>query len=413
MNTSELGNDSSSSETHMTNTNVTLVTDPERGPVASFSGSGTHLTLNSSLTEMTGTHPRTFSVWLKYQNSTNPFYGIFATGGNATAKRFMANTVNGTTTIDIAGVRNIGTAQIPDNTWTHFAVTSDNTNIITYVNGVVDFTWSRTIDTDSSAFTIGLIPQSASYIGLMSDFRFFGTALTPEEIVSIYNDDTIEFSYGSNGMDATPGVFSMNISWSPKNLARNYKINYVGTDSSEGTLITSVTNVRVGSLTPNTEYVFTLYYSEASSFSTYGDPLTINTSENTVANYNTIDYEDDTGGIDLTSLEQIELDLLGAHMNDLFADGTIMKQKVQGKSLDTTFVKIGSIVDATSKTTNAFSLPFTTSSGSGQEVTISTSTEDISVLYDETTNQVTINGVSYSNGESLIVDGKKMIVYTI
>lgn len=252
---------------------------------------------------------------------------------------------------------------------------------------------------------------SYTFRAILYSICFYDRELTVAELLQNYNS-------GSGGglpktlINATPGVFDMNISWPSNNLASNYKIDYVGTDSVEGSLITSETNIRLGSLTPDTEYVLTLYYSEANSFSMYGDPLTINTLENNLTNYNITDYEDDTGGIDLTSLGKIELDILGDHLNELFADGASMKQKVQGKSLDTTFVKIGSIVDTTSGT-NAFSLPFTTSSGAGQEVTMSTSTGNISVSYDESTEQVTINGTSYSDGEYLIVDGKKMIVYNI
>lgn len=250
-----------------------------------------------------------------------------------------------------------------------------------------------------------------TFKAILYSICFYDRELTVAELLQNFNS-------GSGGglpktlMNTTPSVFDMNISWPSNDLASSYKINYVGTDSSEGSLITSETNVRVGSLTPDTEYVLTLYYAEANSFSMYGDPLTISTLENNATNYNITDYEDDTGRIDLTSLGKIERSLMEEHLNDLFDDGASMKQTVQGKSLDTTFVKIGSIVDATSGT-NAFSLPFTTSSGAGQEVTMSTSTGDISVSYDESTEQVTINGTSYSDGEYLIVDGKKMIVYNI
>jgi len=66
---SDLGKDSSSSGVDLTNTDVTLVTDGDRGPVASFNGTTSYLVSPSNIsTSLTGTNARTFMYWVKYTN---------------------------------------------------------------------------------------------------------------------------------------------------------------------------------------------------------------------------------------------------------------------------------------------------------------------------------------------------------
>lgn len=258
----------------------------------------------------------------------------------------------------------------------------------------------------------------------MSDFGVYDVALSASEIASIMStgissgpssgDSGGSVPVTPNDMIGDPGVFFVDLTWSPKNLARSYKIGYTGTDGSEGTLTTSETNAKVGSLTPDTEYVFTLLSSDGSLFTEYGSSTAISTLENLEANYDITDFQDPSGVTDLSSLDQGELEVLEEHVNELLETGDVVLQNVQSGSVETTFVNRGDTLDATtSGGSGRFMIPFTQSAGTGQEATISTGTEDIVVSYDETTDQVIVDGNSYANGESFIVDGKRMIVYTI
>ena len=206
----------------------------------------------------------------------------------------------------------------------------------------------------------------------------------------------------------------MNLTWSPENLARSYKIVYVGSDASEGTLITSETSASVGSLTPDTQYVFTLFSSDGSSFTEYGSSVTVSTLENIQTSYDITDFQDSNGVTDLSSLSTDEIQVLDEHVNELLNTGDVVLQNVLSGTEETTFVTRGSILDiSASDGVGYFTVPFTQSAGSGQEATLSTSTQDITVGYSETTDQVIVGGTSYSSGDSLIVDGKRMIVYNV
>lgn len=95
-NDSNFGTDSSTSGLNATSTNVTLVTDPERGPVASFDGSTSGVLLSSGFvpSALSGNSNRYFMMWVK-PIGTNNRVTIFDSGAFAGYKRF-ATFIHGT-----------------------------------------------------------------------------------------------------------------------------------------------------------------------------------------------------------------------------------------------------------------------------------------------------------------------------
>ena len=175
------------------------------------------------------------------------------------------------------------------------------------------------------------------------------------------------------------------------------------------------TTASIGSLTPDTEYVFTLFSSRGGSFISYGSPGTFSTLENLEANHDLSDFQDSATGVtDLSSLDTNEIEILDEHLNELLDTGDLVVQNTVSGSTQTTFIKRGDTLDSTSSGgVGSFSIPFTASAGSGQVATIITGTSDIVVSYDDTTDQVVVDGTSYNSGDSLVVDGKNMIVYNL
>ena len=221
MSSSSIGEDSSGFGNDMSASNVALVDDAEKGNVASFDGSSSQLSLGSSLTEMRGTHPRTFAFWAKPNVPTNSHLTFFHTGSGGSYQRFRFDIYhNNITIVDIAAVNNLGTAQVPNDTWTRIAVTSDNTNINVYMNGVLDRSWTRTVNTGSNGFTIGMNKETNSqyYVGLMSDFRFYGSALTAQQVA-------LEYSTSDQYIRKT-GVFydGVSVEWAPVDDATSYRV---------------------------------------------------------------------------------------------------------------------------------------------------------------------------------------------
>jgi len=182
----------------------------------------------------------------------------------------------------------------------------------------------------------------------------------------------------SNDMSGVPGVFFMNLTWTSLVGALKYKIEYSGTDGSNGTSITSENSVNIGSLNPNIEYVFTLYSTDGAVFMEYGTALTISTLDNVEANYDITYFENSDNVTDLSSLETTELGFIDENLNNLLNTGDIVVRDVLSSSKNTTFINIGDTIDSTSSGgAGEFLIPFTQSSGAGQEVIISSGTENI------------------------------------
>ncbi len=101
-------------------------------------------------------------------------------------------------------------SDIPPDTWTHLAVTYDQTagTAAIYVNGVLDQTqpYSETINTDPIPLYIGVygISPQAYFDGLLDEIAIFNRALTAGEIVEIHQAGSV----GMCSKDTTPDAFT-------------------------------------------------------------------------------------------------------------------------------------------------------------------------------------------------------------
>ncbi|CAN0023175.1 unnamed protein product [Sphacelaria rigidula] len=212
------------------------------------------------------------------------------------------------------------------------------------------------------------------------------------------------------GLLAVPGVFLIELSWTELPGA-SYRVEYTGTDGSEGAQFTSQTSTTIESLTPDTEYEVTLYSSDGGPFVKHGKSKTANTLQNLAANYDITDFHDSAGTTDLSSLSVSDFQHIDQHLNDLVSTGESIVLTTPTGVLRATFVKLGDTHDATaSNGIDNFMLPFSPSLGSGQTSTIYTGTTNLVVTYDEANDRISINGDPYSYGQGYIVNGKKSIV---
>ena len=196
-NDSDLGVDTISGF-NLTNTNVTLVTDPDRGPVASFDGSTSNLASASNVpSSITGSGPRTFMVWLKKANSNaNMFFYDYGSADYGLAWRGQI-TASNMYLINMWTMSTSSTA-IQNDTWIHLASTHDGENTRTYINGVESGNTYGFNSTTRNAFNTGASPLWIGYRGiiggvffegLMSDFRVYDFALSESEVSTAMSSD--------------------------------------------------------------------------------------------------------------------------------------------------------------------------------------------------------------------------------
>lgn len=414
-NDSNLGTDSSSSGISLTNTDVTLVTDPERGPVASFNGTTSKMVSTSNIPiSVTGSSPRTFMYWIKYTETTYMRilqYGTSTSGDASTAGSNWMPSINNTENYQVQLAYSGSTnTPIAKDTWVHVTDTYDGTSIKTYFNGVLVATSSVFVNTTASTpFVIGIDTNLTSwpFKGFMSEYQGYDVALSATEVMDKY----------LNALFTTESqILSLDVTVSEVSGSTGYRL----TTQETGSSLENITNDNFTTLTqtitglkPDTEYTLRLYSTSGSGYELVDDSI-VSTLENVAGNYDVNDFLNTGGRYDLTTLNTTSVEYISDIMNDLFTTGDLIDVNIQGTrgTKKSTFVNRGatSIIGDS----EALIAPFSTAGGTGQSVSLTLSdTTTIPVAYNETTGELTIESNAYSSGDSLILDGKKVTIFDI
>jgi hypothetical protein len=177
--------------------NVTYsATGAKFGQAASFNGSSSQIDLGSSLIKQL---PMTISLWLNPITSTNgAFYSNYSSSTEGFYCRvqsdgtFLVDAYNGGSNRTLL---NNTTGSIPDNTWSHVAITFDSSFVILYING--SETDRVTTNANGIAFTaseptkLGVRGTSSDWFnGLMDQVRIFDKAISAEDVGVLYAETT-------------------------------------------------------------------------------------------------------------------------------------------------------------------------------------------------------------------------------
>ena len=85
--------------------------------------------------------------------------------------------------------RCVTTVMAPGQTWQHVAVTYDGSNIIFYINGVLNASCAITASAGAASDPLMIGGNdNTSPTGVMDELRIYQRALSAQEITSVYND---------------------------------------------------------------------------------------------------------------------------------------------------------------------------------------------------------------------------------
>lgn len=271
-----------------------------------------------------------------------------------------------------------------------------------------------------------LLKPGANFNGLFLDTINKRVILYENTSIKVYADPSMaDLPDDPSLFTVLPRPISLDMSWQPIDGALGYGIKYtIGAKDESTNFITSAIftdklSHPVRNLQPGSTYTLYLYYTNTSAEpSILIGSSTKNTLENLPGNYDSSSYADESGdgSFDFTSLNADALATLGEVMNELFDTGAEVNFVIGGGgATKATFLKRGETAQV--EEGSSIAIPFTASAGGGQSATLTLSdmATTVTVDYDESSGKVSLDGgtTEYASGESFVLDGKKVTVYTI
>jgi len=260
---------------NLTNSNVNFNTEGKFGFAGKFNGSNSKLTISNSSFLPQGNNSRSISCWIKTTGGSSD--GVIGYGNAVNSQAFFIY-INNENKLGIFAYYNntTGNIAISNNTWNHIVATYDGTNCRLYVNGVLDFTAAKTLNTGNGEFRIGGVNWNNSsefFPGDIDQIRIYNSAISAANVTTLYEEiecpaatvinsfNTVVYT-GNGGTQAISTVgFKPDLVWIKE---RNGTDRHVLIDSIRGT------NSQISS---NSNAAETTYSSNFTSFDSNGFTL--------------------------------------------------------------------------------------------------------------------------------------------
>lgn len=398
----DLGTDSVSS-LDAVNTGVTAFSDPTYGPVAFFDGSS-DLTLPavSVPTALTGTSARTISFWVRNLSSTGEVLTSIG-NQNSLGRRFRAQ-VNSSSVITVAYFNTAASTMTTalGAGWRHVVLTHDSGSSKGYLDGTIEYSETKSINTFSTDLGIGVDPTGAStpqFNGYMVDYRVYDGELDAASITTLFGDGPeLGFTF-----QATMYTHLADLTWTAQDGATSYTVTQSEDAGPVTTILDASADFTLTSPTlPGSSYIYSIY-----SDLDLVTPLTIiNETADTVSTL-TVQSLLTRISNDLTIITETAVDDIDSVLRDVLTTGDVVEY-ADGSA---TFVADSGTLALPSSGDSSVLTPFDVSAGAGQTATITLPDTTNEVLtYDESTDEVISAATNYGVGEFFKVGTFKVTV---
>lgn len=194
--------------------------------------------------------------------------------------------------------------------------------------------------------------------------------------------------------------------------AAGYQITYQAQNGGEVTAVSGATTLQhnITGLEPETNYTIRMYADSGAGYTLRGEVVST-TLPDVATNYDISDFEDNSGVIDLVSMDATTAATMANVLPELLSTGDVLRLSTSSNSsVSASFVSQAGVINLASVT--ALLLPFTPSSGPAQSVslTLVDNTTTASILYDETEGSLTVESVTYTSGDTIYLDGYELSV---
>ena len=406
LNSANIGLDSSGSNNDLTATDVTLVTDSVLGPVASFGPTSSLSTTSSSINISS---PTTYAAWLKLPNEV----AAKAVFSNTDDFQLSVRLTDGATFYNYRGPGSSGAGivrpEFVTDVWEHFAASFDGGTLRVYRNGVEGGSASIVLNANPFDLVIGHHVANDQRFdgGFMSDFRVYNSVLSAAEILAVSQ----EYGPPIPPLSVEPRAINIPVEFEAIAGATQYQITYEGPSGGEIVAVSGSTDLtyNIVGVEPNTQYTIKLYADTGTGLE-LAEELATTTLPNVAINYDITEFQDTNGVTDLTSLDAASLSNMSAVFTDLVDTGDVVNVSVPSNpDFTTTFVDLGGTIGITE--IDGVFLPFEDTSGTGQTVDLTLSDNTtVPIAYDEGSNTITVESVTYSTGDVFALDGNAIEV---
>ena len=191
-------NDESGNELHGTVSGAALTMDRFNNPSSAYNFDGNDIITIAHNDILNSSNELSFSVWVKPNLQQNAM--ILGKSNYSNATNYLLRTKStGYIQFEYIDFANSNSLPLIVNDWNHIAVVSntDNSKMV-YINGVLATHTgaSSPFGLVNNALTIGArsLDGGESFQGAIDDIRIYKTALTETEVLSLYNNNSLDIS---------------------------------------------------------------------------------------------------------------------------------------------------------------------------------------------------------------------------
>ena len=183
------------------------------GGALQFSGAGYISVPNSSV--LSGSPDLTVSMWvntsdtasrtiLSKRHSASPYYSYSITVDTLTNNRATCTVLNSSETNAVAGG---AASSFARGVWQHIACVYDGTSVRVYTNGTQNGFTANLTGTVFASDSVLYAPMSNSaFSGSLDEVRIYNRALSPAEVLDVYNDMGSTSARATSTFDGTPAI---------------------------------------------------------------------------------------------------------------------------------------------------------------------------------------------------------------